>query len=118
MSEITVGSVIVTQIADGMPIEYRGRNGGRVQGMNGARWSVALPDGTIIGRIERRMMTRETKSKGNRYVNVNARWQSLGWEYARISGRHSFERPSKKAALESLIHDYNWHQSRYPEVSE
>lgn len=49
------------------------------------RKTVTLPkyevvlDGTVVGRVERGMLTRERRSAGRRYVN--ARWTSPGWRY-------------------------------------
>lgn len=61
-----------------------------------------LVDGVKVGSVERRMFTREHKSKGNRYVNT--RWTSPGWcgRALRGTGRY-LEESSRRAALEQVL---------------
>jgi hypothetical protein len=72
----------VVRMIDGEPITYRGRNRGTTMTARvGSVFHVYDADtGLYLGRIARRMITRETRS-GQR-VYVNARWQSPGWVYA------------------------------------
>ena len=85
----------------GHPIEYRGRLSYRRQTITiDRKWDVFLGD-ELIGRIEHRMFTRETRSKGKRYVN--SRWQSPGWAYIVPGSWRGIEAYTRKDAIRSLV---------------
>lgn len=91
---------VVTQIKEGRPEviknKYREERTVKVD----REWKVEV-DGREIGRIRYRMITRERRAQGLRYVL--SRWQSPGWERQEPDHRYWFESPSKKAAIESLV---------------
>lgn len=91
--------VIVTQVEDGEHVEHKGKPV-RVGQTFQVSWN-----GTVLGFVERRMVTRERKSPGNRYVN--ARWQSPGWVRVYGEYRHgrSLECSSKRQGVEMLLRE-------------
>ncbi len=69
----------LVQVKTGRKVSHKGPRAFEARNVTIDRvYQVYIGD-TLIGEIEYRMLTRERKSKGNRYVN--ARWQSPGWVY-------------------------------------
>lgn len=105
MSEITVRhrsedvTVTVTLVREGAIEKIRGRER-RV----GQVYEVTH-DGERLGFAHYRMLTRERRTPGRRYVN--ARWQSPGWVTSdAVDHAPSYrEQPSRKAVIESLLWD-------------
>lgn len=65
-------------------------------------YSVALPDGTVIGRVYQDMVTFDIKPRGSRIVTK--RWESPRW---RVASSDLFIRgwwETRKAALETLVY--------------
>lgn len=92
--------VTVTQIKDGEIVVRKGRDT-RIGQAFEVSWN-----GSVIGTVERRMLTRERKTPGRRYVN--ARWESPGW--VRHHGTSSWsgrglECSTKREGIESLLRD-------------
>lgn len=71
--------VTVRQVADGEKIQYQGRKSPEKRSITINRVFHVIFDGRVIGSIAYKMFTRESRSKGARYVN--ARWSSPGWTY-------------------------------------
>lgn len=105
MPEITVRhmgedvTVVATLVREGAIEKIKGRER-RV----GQVYEVTL-DGERIGFAHYRMLTRERRTPGKRYVN--ARWHSPGWV---ASDEEAYapsyrEQPSRKAVVESLLWD-------------
>lgn len=71
-------------------------------------WAVRTETGEVIGRISYRMLTRERRGKGMRYVY--ARWQSPGWVYTTIDGSGShfrgLEASSRKDAIQRIEREH------------
>lgn len=88
--------VTVTQVKEGKIMTRKGRNS-RVGQAFEVSWS-----GRVIGTVERRMLTRERKTAGRRYVN--ARWQSPGWVRLHGLGR-ALECLTKNEGIERLLRD-------------
>lgn len=63
-------------------------------------WRVEL-SGRVIGTVHRDLVTREVKSKGNRYVSRC--WQSPGWLWS--DGGYSFEASSRVEAVRILVRE-------------
>lgn len=111
MSEPTV-----TQTQEGHEIEFSGkRSWGDKRTIKIDRLWVVEIDGQIIGHIRYRLLTREQRTPGRRYVN--SRWQSPGWEYQESSEPYTSiysgksywgEATSKKQAVENLV----WQHTR------
>ena len=68
-------SAVTLRLTDSETAEHRG--------LRSERKTITLPtydvllDGEKVGVVKRAMVTRETRSKGRRYVN--SRWTSPGW---------------------------------------
>lgn len=63
-----------------------------------------LLDGKEIGKVARRMITRERRTPGRRYVD--ARWESPGWRYGSVSdGRPRWEVTSRREGVERLLRE-------------
>lgn len=92
---------IVRLTKEGRPIEHRGPRAFEARTIKIDReWEVSI-DGEVIGYVVYRMLTREQRTPGRRYVN--RRWQSPGWEYRENSYWRGFEAYSKKDAIERLV---------------
>lgn len=92
--------VTVTQVRDGEIVVRNGRNTRLGQAFE-VSWN-----GNVIGAVERRMLTRERKTPGRRYVN--ARWESPGWVRQCGTSPHSgrgLECSTKREGIESLLRD-------------
>lgn len=93
---------VLALVAEGRPMEYVTRGGQRKTVRIDRRYSVTL-DGQVIGYVEYRMATRETKSEGRRYVN--SRWSSPGWYACRTEFGRGYESPdyTRQGAVSYLI---------------
>lgn len=62
-------------------------------------------DGEFVGRVFRREFTRETRTRGKRYVN--RRWSSMGWTYVvgERFGIGTFEADTRRDAVRMLLED-------------
>lgn len=58
-------------------------------------------DGKVVGRVERRMFTREVGPASRPYVS--ARWESPGW--AAGSGWDAYDMLTRRRAMESVLRD-------------
>ena len=95
-------TVIVTCAAQGERVTYRGRRGKKVTTRLGQEFTVALATGEVLGTVERRMVTRETRTEGRTYVND--RWESPGWRFYPQGGAvRGFECYSKSGGIETLV---------------
>lgn len=89
---------------EGEQREIRGKHEIRKQRI-GQVYAVML-DETLLGYVHRRMVTRETRSKGKRYVN--SRWESPGWlrsDSPTMAWSYA-ESTSLKQAARSLLWEY------------
>ncbi len=84
----------------GREIEHRGKRGNKRTITVNREWDVYLDD-VKIGSIVYRLMTREQRTPGRRYVN--SRWESPGWEAITVGSWRGLERSSKKDAIEYLV---------------
>lgn len=87
--------VVVTQTKEGEMIPHRGRDV-RI----GQAFEVSWDD-QVIGTVERRMVTRERRTSGRRYVD--ARWESPGWVRRRSAGGRALECYTKRDGIEALL---------------
>lgn len=87
--------VVVAQIKEGEVLSLRGKDV-RIGQVFEVSWA-----GEVIGTVERRMVTRERKTPGKRYVD--ARWESPGWVRRRSAGDRSLECYTKSAGIEDLL---------------
>lgn len=91
---------VVTQTKEGSLTTIKNRYGDTRTVRADREWKVEV-DGEEVGRIRYRMITRERRGAGLRYVW--ARWQSPGWERCEAGERYWLECRSKKAGIESLV---------------
>lgn len=97
---------ILTLIDEGDLVEHRGKRSYTKRTIRVNRvWRVEL-DGAVIGYVRYRLLTREQKIPGKRYVA--SRWQTPGWEY--VHGDHRFkprwlEGWTKKYCVEQLVRE-------------
>lgn len=100
----TVAQVKLVVVHEGRKVEYSGRShySGKKMITVGKAWDVLLND-EIIGTLEYRMFTRESRSGNRNYVN--ARWESPGWGYTTDGNGYGYqlEATSKKDALERIV---------------
>lgn len=87
--------VVVTQTKEGEVVPHRGKDV-RVGQTFEVSWG-----GKVIGSVERRMVTRERKTPGRRYVD--ARWESPGWVRRRGTGGRALECYTKTEGIEALL---------------
>jgi hypothetical protein len=100
---------VITLVNPGRAIEFSGkRSWGEKRRINIDRiWEVTI-DGEVIGYVHYRLLTREQRTPGKRYVN--SRWQSPGWTRSATKYGRSIEAYSKKDAIERLVNDYHRNQ--------
>lgn len=90
----------VTQTRHGEPHTYpKARGGGSTTTRIGQRFEVAR-DGVILGYVERRLVTRERRLPGRRYVE--SRWESPAWVAVASGAVRGFEVRSKQAGIDRL----------------
>ena len=110
MVTIDPDKVTVVQVQEGEQIEHVGRLRREKRKIRVNRVWHVIYNGTIIGSVIYKLITRELRTPGRTYVN--ARWQSPGWAYRNGEARsaYDFHRPlecySKKDAVERIIRDY------------
>lgn len=99
------------QTAAGEKLDIKNKWGETRSVVVGRAWDVVTEDGgEVIGKIRYRMLTRERRGKGKRYVY--SRWQSPGWEYS--DDGHYWAEPipgTKKECLERIVRDWE-HRNR------
>jgi hypothetical protein len=88
----------------GREVEHRGKNRGAVRTIKINRTYDVIVDGIVVGMIEYRMFTRETRTAGRMYVN--SRWESPAWGFA--TGENTFigrqmEAPTKAEAVKRVV---------------
>jgi hypothetical protein len=97
--------VDVVQTREGEEVEIKDKWGEKKRIVINREWQVKDSEGNVIGVVEYRMVTRERRSKGNRYVN--ARWSVPGWKYYNTlipeNRRIVLEATSKKAAVDQIV---------------
>ena len=81
-------------------IEHRGIRFSEKKNVRLATFDVVL-DGEVIGQVARRMLTRERRTPGRRYVD--ARWTSPGWVYIEKGQWRSREVGSRREGVEHLL---------------
>ena len=96
---------VVTQVREGEAIEFSGkRSWGQKRTITvGRMWEVSL-GGEVIGYIHYRLLTREQRTPGKRYVN--SRWRSPGWTTSDTMHGRNVEAYSKKDAIERLVRQH------------
>lgn len=100
---------IITLVNPGRVIDFKGkRSWGTSRRITIDRmWEVTI-DGEVIGYIHYRLLTREQRTLGKRYVN--SRWQSPGWTRSATKHGRDLEVYSKKDAIERLVSDHHRNQ--------
>lgn len=92
-------NIELIQTRAGEPIEIKNRRGEKRKVTINREWRV-VADGEPIGYVCYRMLTRERRGNGMRYVS--ARWQSPGWVYSDDGLGPWIEVTSRKEAIERL----------------
>lgn len=101
--------VAIVQISEGEVVTHSpARGGGKREVRIGQAFEVRADDeqGQVLGVVERRMLTRERKIPGRRYVE--ARWESPGWvTYGPNSlGSKAMECFTKREGISALTMNY------------
>lgn len=104
--------IVIVQINRGRIALHPGvrAGSGKRKSRIGQAYEVRLnnEDGQALGVVERRMLTRERKVTGRRYVE--ARWESPGW-VVRPAGNYwgrARECFTKKEGVATLVHDHQY----------
>lgn len=90
--------VVVRQVSEGRLVTHK-----KKEVRTGQRFEVSL-EGKVLGFVERRMLTRERRGEGMRYVY--ARWESPGWVHLGTGwSSRGFECPSKIEGVRTLVRE-------------
>lgn len=91
--------IVVTLIEEGRKATIRG-----TAHLVDRVYQVTDADGEVVGYVSRRLVNRERRTPGKRYVD--ARWRVAAWGWSLDQYGRFREVPSKAAGVEGLLRDH------------